>query len=164
MSQKPFDLEDQLQRHGRSLRRLAFELVHDGTEVDDALQETWLRVLRHPPQRAAQAEGWLATVLRHVVFRSRRGERRRRAREQAVARDAVASDPGVVAAQAEIAERLLAVVRGLEEPYRAAIWQRYFEDLPPREIAVRQGVPLATVKSRLQRGLILPRLCGHGVE
>lgn len=153
MSQKPFDLEDQLQRHGRSLRRLAFELVHDGTEVDDALQETWLRVLRHPPQRAAQAEGWLATVLRHVVFRSRRGERRRRAREQAVARDAVASDPGAVAAQTEVAERLLAVVRGLEESYRSALWQRYFEDLPPREIAAREGVPLATVKSRLQRGL-----------
>jgi RNA polymerase sigma-70 factor (ECF subfamily) len=153
MTSDPFDLEAQLRQHGRSLRRLAFELVHDPAAADDAVQETWLRTLRHPPERPAQAHGWLATVLRHVVFRARRGERRRERREQMIARDPVAADHAEVVARTELAERVLVAVRALDEPYGSTVWQRFFEDLPPREIAVRSGVPVATVKSRLQRGL-----------
>jgi RNA polymerase sigma-70 factor (ECF subfamily) len=148
-----FDLEPHLQRHGTSLRRLAHELVHDRAAAEDAVQETWLRALRRPPQREPQVGGWLATVLRHVVGRSLRGERRRGRRERDAARSEIGSDHVEVLARSEIVQRLLTAVRELDAPYRETIWQRYFEERPPREIAARDGVPLATVKSRLQRGL-----------
>jgi hypothetical protein len=48
----------------------------------------------------------------------------------------------------------------LDEPYQTAIFLRYFEDLPPRAICRRTGANLATVKSRLQRGLVLLRARG----
>lgn len=148
-----FDLEGHLQRHGGALRRLGYELLRDPVAVDDALQETWLRALRRPPGREEQAGGWLATILRHVAFRSRRGDVRRVRREREAARGEAAGDHAEAIARAEIAQRLLAAVNELDAPYGDTIWQRYFEDLPPRAIAQRSGVPVATVKSRLQRGL-----------
>jgi len=41
----------------------------------------------------------------------------------------------------------------LEEPCRHTILMRYFDGLPPREIAKREGAPIATVKGRLACGL-----------
>jgi RNA polymerase sigma-70 factor (ECF subfamily) len=153
MNPTPLDLDQELRRHGGALRRLARELVRDGAAADDAVQETWLHAARRPPDERAQLGGWLATVLRRVVARSRRGERRRVERERAAVVGVAEPDHAEVAARAEIAQRLLAAVNELDAPYRDTIWQRYFEDLPPRAIAQRSGVPVATVKSRLQRGL-----------
>ena len=44
-------------------------------------------------------------------------------------------------------------MRRLAEPFRGTVLLRYFEGLPPREIARTTGVELETVKSRLKRGL-----------
>lgn len=48
---------------------------------------------------------------------------------------------------------LVAHVLALDEPYRTAILWRYVEELSPRAIARRQGVPVRTVHTRLERGL-----------
>src|SRR5436190_9819438 len=48
--------------------------------------------------------------------------------------------------------RALARSLALDEPYRTAVLLRFFEDLPPRAIAKRLGIPVATVHTRLQRG------------
>jgi RNA polymerase sigma-70 factor (ECF subfamily) len=47
---------------------------------------------------------------------------------------------------------LLAGLKQLPEEQRDAIVLHYLVDLPLEEIALRQGVPLGTVKSRLSRG------------
>jgi RNA polymerase sigma-70 factor (ECF subfamily) len=49
--------------------------------------------------------------------------------------------------------RLVAALLALEEPYRAALLLRYFEDLSVPEVALRLGVPLETARTRLRRGL-----------
>ena len=46
----------------------------------------------------------------------------------------------------------------LEEPYRSTVALRFFEDLPPRKVAARMGVPVNTVRSRLRRALASMRL------
>src|SRR6185503_5300852 len=52
-----------------------------------------------------------------------------------------------------VQRELVSAVLELDEPYRSIVLLRYFEELPPREIAARTGIPLATVQSRLQRAL-----------
>lgn len=153
VEQAPFDVDQQLRQHGRALRHLARGLLRDEADVDDALQNTWLRALRRPPHHLANVGGWLATLLRNTIHLSHTREQRRVRRERLAARSELGPDHADTLARAEMAQRLLAIVQRLEPPFRDAIWQRYFEDLPPREIAARSGVPLATVKSRLQRGL-----------
>src|SRR5688572_14385646 len=142
----PLDLELQLRRHGDALRALAAQLLR-GPDADDAVQEVWATALREPPRDAASVGGWLRTVLVHVASRWRRQRERRLRHETNLARSGVVEDHATALAREELGHRLLAAVGALEQPYRDAIWQRFFEGKAPREIAAASGVPVATVKS-----------------
>jgi RNA polymerase sigma factor (sigma-70 family) len=149
----PIDVELQLRRHGSALRRLAGELLGDAAAVDDVLQDVWVAALREPPRRIDAVGGWLRTVLQHAIVRRRRGDARRQRHERSAANPGSAEDHTIGLAREEMAQRVLAAVTALPQPYRDAIWARYFEGRAPRAIAAASGAPLATVKSRLQRGL-----------
>ena len=153
----PFDAERELQRHGASLHALARALLGDPQHADDAVQDTAVYALQRPPRHAASTGGWLRSVLRNVVRQGRRAQRRRDARELAVAKSEAVPAADAVAARRELAIGVVEAVHALPEPYRETVWQRYFEELSPAVIALRNGVPVATVKSRLQRGLAMLR-------
>src|SRR5262249_55839204 len=53
--------------------------------------------------------------------------------------------------------RLTQAVLALPEPYRGTLLLRYLQDRTPGAIAAESGVPVRTVKTRLQRGLALLR-------
>lgn len=135
------------------LHRLARQLVRDPHLADDLAQDTWLAALRHGLGGVANVRAWLATTLRNAA---RLGSRQRR-REQV--RQAISARPEAVDPSCEMAARLqeqrmlLAAVEQLGEPSRTAIMLRYLEGLPPRRIAAQLGVPVATVQTRLKRGL-----------
>ena len=154
MAPVPFDAEQSLVRHGTALRALAHELVRGRADAsaDDVVQETWLRAMRRPPVDGGTS-GWFATVLKNVVRRSRRDHVRRVRREDAVARSAVVEDSAEAAQRTETTRRLLAAIDTLDAATRDVVWRRFFEGQPPREIAAARGEPVATVKSRLQRGI-----------
>ncbi|MGH7150064.1 MAG: RNA polymerase sigma factor, partial [Planctomycetota bacterium] len=147
-----FDQEALLSEVGW-VRSLARSLVADAHLADDLAQDACLAALEASPRTDRPIRGWLATVLRNLVRQSKRREARRRGREERAARpesvDAAADLVGRVALQREVVDAVLA----LEEPYRTAILLRFFEGLPPRGIAERTGVPVATAKTRLARGL-----------
>jgi RNA polymerase sigma-70 factor (ECF subfamily) len=132
-------------------RRLARRLVRDTALADDLAQEAWLRAQDGAPRGSLQA--WLGGIVRNLARQHRRSESRRARREAAAAR------PEALPSAAESLERLAAqqdVVRAvlaLPEPYRSTVVLRFHDGLPPRAIAARHGVPVATVKTRLARGL-----------
>jgi len=141
-------------------RRLARRLVRDEHAADDLVQRTWVAALEHPPRGAARAprstlQGWIGSVMRNFARQDARASTRRSLREREVARSEGAADE--VEHGLELQQRLLQAMRSLAEPCRGALYARYFEGLPPREIARREGVPLKTIKSRLARGLALLR-------
>ncbi len=141
-----------LLEHASWMRQLARALVGDPERAEDLSQETWVRALEHPPEAGRPLRGWLATVMRNLWRQAQRGEDRRSARERDAARpeaDASAELVLRVATQRELALRVLE----LDEPYRTTVLLRYFDELSPKRIAARQGVPVATVKTRLARGL-----------
>ncbi len=135
------------------LRALARELCRDPHAADDAVQETMTAALLHRPDLGRPVRGWLATVLANAVRGAQRTTRRRAQREQVVARGEPAPPAGDVAARVEQQQTLLAAIRDLPEPLRATMVLRWLDELPPRRIAAQLGVPVATVKARLQRGL-----------
>jgi RNA polymerase sigma-70 factor (ECF subfamily) len=92
-------------------------------------------------------------VLRNFARQERRSSARREAREHDVARREELPSAREIVARAELQRRIAGAVMELDEPYRSAVLLRYFEDLPPREIAKRLGVPVATVRTRLARAL-----------
>ena len=148
----PFTAE-QLLEHGRSLRALARGVLADESAAEDVVQDAWIMALERPPAERERIGGWLHTVVRTLALKRMRGERRRSRREEEAARPERTASAVESIEVAALCKRLVDAVVELEEPYRVAVSMRYFEDLPPREIARRLGVPVNTVRSRLQRGL-----------
>jgi RNA polymerase sigma-70 factor (ECF subfamily) len=135
------------------VRSLARRLARDASTADDLAQETLAAAIERPPRPDRPLRRWLAAVLRNFARQRHRSETRRLAREVSTARrEGLPSTAELVdrlAAQRAVADAVVA----LEEPYRTAILLRFYEGLPPRAIARRQGVPVETVKTRIQRGL-----------
>lgn len=148
----PKELEALL-AHAGWIRSLARTLVSDPHRADDLVQQTWVAALEHPPGPSVSLQRWLAAVMRNFARQVRRGELRRIDRESrsahAEARPSAHETVEAIAVQRELFEAVI----GLDEPYRTTIFERFYEDLPPREIARRHGIPVKTVKTRLTRGL-----------
>lgn len=141
-----------LLQHAEFLRRLARGLLLDDGLAEDALQETHLAALRKPPRARGSLRQWAATTTRRFALRQLNRNRHRRDREEIVALGRTEAHlPGDSSASSLRA--VTSAVMHLEQPYRSVILARYYEDLGPTEIAQREGVPLATVNTRLQRGL-----------
>ncbi len=144
---------ESLLAHGDFVRGLARSLLWDPDLADDVAQQAFLAALSRPPREARNPRGWLATVVRNLAAKALRRESRRAAREAVAARpEGVPSTAEVVEREA-VRRRVVEAVLGLEEPYRSAVLLRFYEDLPPREMAARLGQPVETVKTHLKRGL-----------
>lgn len=133
---------------------LARELVPaDRHLAEDLAQETCLAALRRRPSTELPLTAWLRSVLRNLARERRRDDSNRTSREADAARsEAEPSTLDVVekvAAHREVVEAVLL----LDEPYRTTILLRFYEELSPSAIARAQGIPVATVKTRLARGL-----------
>jgi RNA polymerase sigma-70 factor (ECF subfamily) len=148
---------DLVLQHLAWVRDLARALVRDVGRADDLVQDTWLRVRQSPPPAGRRDREWLGRVVRNLARDLRRGEDRRERRERAAARpEALPSDDALrdtLARQEELARW----VRELDEPYRRTLLLRWLEGHDAERIATGEGVPVATVRTRLRRGEALLR-------
>lgn len=140
------------------VRRLARSLVFDQAHADDVEQQTWLAALESPLRDARAARPFLRRVVQSVASNLRRGERRRRQRETAATPADAAPSVAEVFERESMRQEVVAELAALAEPYRTTLVLRFFEDLQPHEIAARQKVPAATVRTRLKRGLEMVRV------
>ncbi len=135
------------------MRSLARSLVRDDSAADDLVQEAWVDALRSPPVHGAGLRGWLATILRRRARDAWRSESRRAVREEAAARPEGVRSAAAVVAEADLHRRVVEAVMALEEPYRGTLLLRFYEQRSPADIAESQGIPAATVHTRIRRGL-----------
>jgi len=148
---------DRLLAHREWVRRVARAMVRDENVADDLEQGVWLEVLRRPPRMSGSIRGWFAAALRHDLADRRRSESARATREESVASGEAIPSAEELVARAEADKRVVVAVMDLAEPYRSTILYRFFQDLSPSVIAQRQGIPVATVDTRLRRALTLLR-------
>ncbi len=139
--------------HQDFVRGLANKLVFDDQMAEDVAQATWLAVLEHPPEHERSLRAWLATLVRNIAFKAKRGARNRVDREREVARAEAIAPAEELVLRENSRRELVAVVLELDEPYRSAVILRYFDGLEPRAIAERTSTPVATVHTHLKRGL-----------
>ena len=142
--------------HAEFLRGLIRNLVFDEQTGEDVLQETWLTALRRPPANRLALRSWLATVARNFALKARRSTLSRQQRERRVGQgrgreEAPAAD-SVVSHRAVLRDMTTAVT-GLKEEHQEVVYLRFYDQLPPRRIAERLGLPVETVRSRLRRAL-----------
>ncbi len=141
-----------LLEHSSWVRELSRRLA-SGSAADDLEQATWLAALRRGAERRGPAREWLATIARNFARQERRSSGRRSEHEARAAREEALPSTVELLARVELQRKLVGAVMQLDEPYRTAVLLRYFENLPPREIAERLRVPVSTVRTRVARGL-----------
>jgi RNA polymerase sigma-70 factor (ECF subfamily) len=143
-----------LAEHAAFVRSLARALVADPHGADDVVQETWLAALERPPRHGSNPRAWLARLVERLAWRGSRSSERRSRREGAAARPEGIEGTDELVGRVEVLRRVTDAVLALEEPYRSTVLLRFYEGLETSEIARRVDVPLATVRSRLQRSLV----------
>ena len=151
---------------------LARYLLRDVSDAEDAVQECYLRALRHfDGFRGASIKPWLLAILRNVC----RAEYGRRAGPVVTAEiDAEAAaaplwcegddSPEAQTLRRLDGEALQRLVADLPEPFRETLVLREINDLDYRDIAAVVGVPIGTVMSRLARARAMLRAAWMATE
>ncbi len=144
---------EQLLAHTEWLTRLARALVGDAA-ADDVVQDTYETALTKPPKREGPLRPWLGGVARNIARMATRGRVRREAREQAtvVVQDEVPS-PEELVERVQMQQKVGRLVLELHEPLRSTLLLRFFQGMSASDIARAQGVPAATVRSRMKDAL-----------
>ena len=149
----PIPSIDALLAHAPFVRAVARAAVRGDDQVDDIVQETWLAAITRGPTRPGPLGGWLARVARRRAADRLRRDSRRVGRETVAARPEALPATDEVAARAELGRSVIEAVLALDEPYRTAILLRYYDELPPREVAASTNVPVETARTHIKRGL-----------
>jgi RNA polymerase sigma-70 factor (ECF subfamily) len=142
--------------HTDWLLQLARALVGDAN-ADDVVQDTFEVAIKQPPKKEGPIRPWLAGVARNLAKMSLRGSSRRQKRESGAqgvtvgATEIPSSDELVE--RARMQQNVAAIVLELPEALRDVLLLRFFEGMSAAEIARAQGVPGATVRSRLAEAL-----------
>ena len=151
------NFEQLMDEHQSMVFSLAWRMTGDRGLADEIAQVVFLELDRNLGriESAEHARFWLRRV---AMSRSADALRRRRVRRMDlwVELNEEHSAP-MEDRPSPLGARLEQLLATLPEPQRAALVLRYQEDLTPEEIAATLDVPLATVKSHLQRGLKLLR-------
>lgn len=145
---------NELLGHAAWVRRLARRLLADAHLAEDVAQDALAAALERPQAMSGMGlRRWLGGTVRHLARARWVREAERSARETQSARNEAQIPERPAAERLELQRRLAEAVLSLDEPYRSAIVARYFDELPPAEIAHREGVSAGTVRSWLSRGI-----------
>jgi len=145
------------QRYGRALLLVAERILRNEADAEevatDVLWQAWRQASSFDSARGS-VNGWLM-----MLARSRAIDRLRasNARRIALADSFVGEpepDPMFGIYSGERRKIVKAAVAALQENERTLLELAYFSDLPQSEIALRLGIPLGTIKTRMRGALI----------
>jgi RNA polymerase sigma-70 factor (ECF subfamily) len=155
--------------HLNEVYTLARYLLRNPADAEDAVQECYLRALKHfHTFRGGAIRPWLFAILRnvcHAAYAERRFATEPEADETAAplwSEDAETPETSVLRRRDE--QSIRDMVGALPAPFREAIVLREINDLSYREIAEIAGVPVGTVMSRLARARAMLRAAWLAAE
>lgn len=155
-----------IERYSPKVYRIAARICRDATDAEDAVQETFIQVVRDLPKwrPLGPLEAWITTITVRVAqktdMRSTRHSRSNTtispggaeapAREFA---DPHAHDPVTQVMAHELQADLGTALQNISTKHRAAVVLRFQEGLSVAEAAAILGLPEATVRTHTARGL-----------
>ena len=151
-------------RYSERLMHYLYGFLGDMRRCEDLLQETFLRVYRnrHSYQRIAKFSTWLYTIAGNLARSEYRKRKRRRMYSiQSVNRDDEEYEMEIPDesfspdrfAESSIQDRYIqTALDQIPESFREVVILRDVQQLAYEEIAQITGLPMGTVKSRINRG------------
>jgi RNA polymerase sigma-70 factor, ECF subfamily len=160
-------LERIYERHSRGVYSLALRLLADTTAAEEVVQETFLKLWRHPdayqPGRGRLLPWLLGVAHHHAVdlLRRRQLEQRHRASNGDASPEAFENlgltstdqDPQAYAGAFDQRIAIGRALAGLPVEQRLPLELAYYRGMTQFEVASLLGVPLGTIKTRMRLGL-----------
>jgi RNA polymerase sigma-70 factor, ECF subfamily len=149
-------------RHVQSAYRLAWAILGDAGDAEDAAQDAFTSAWRqrNTLRDADRFDAWFGRILVNCC----RDRLRRRAREPHPT--PIEFDVGLPDHSRDSLERdeLYREISRLDPDQRIVVILRFWQDMAVDDIAERLGVPPGTVKSRLHRSMRRLRVALEGIE
>jgi len=157
-------LEELFDRHSGVIKSVIFKIIHNEAEAEDVLMEVFHEAWNGASKYSAakgKALGWLVTMARRRgIDRLRKRQSYSRATDRLqveVEHDPEAwvsgRDPDGDSERADVRAFIQAKLRELPPFQRDAIELAFFKGMSQREIAAYTGIPLGTIKTRIELGL-----------
>jgi RNA polymerase sigma factor (sigma-70 family) len=151
--------EELVRRYQELAFRVAWLVVRDRGEAQDAVQEAFVKAYHAMPRfrPGAPFRPWICRIVANEARNRGRSSRRRETlalRVAAVAPGDAAPSPETAAVSRDEAGALLRALAGLRDDDRMVVAYRYLFDLSEAETAEALGIAPGTVKSRLSRSLV----------
>src|SRR5262249_42920317 len=158
------DFAEVVRRYQAMVYSIALHFLTDGAAAEELAQDVFLQL--HKNLSTLKSDEHVTFWLRKVTSHRCIDYKRRRKPAQVSLDDA--PEPAAPARSGDLflERRLRQLVASLPEQARMVVILRYQEDLSPDEIANILAMPVATVKSHLQRSLAMlrekvPRVMGE---
>ena len=137
------------QKNQRQLHRLASRILGPGPRAEDAVHDTFIKLIQNYGQLCARSDGqlarWLAVVAKNTALDALRRESRETGLEDQAWEPAIPPDLGEF-------EALVALIRSMPEDYRRVLELRFLAEWSLQDIAGELGLTEGAVKSRVFRG------------
>jgi len=149
-------LQEQWNEHHADLMRYSMSLTHDGSRAEDAVQETYVRLMRADPDSLeGKLRPWLFRVCRSRVLDMMRKEGRIHLSESPWLENQVdpSPSPATLAVSEDRARLLLACISGLPALQQEAIRLKFQGGLSYREIAEVMDKTVSHVGVLIHQGL-----------
>jgi len=157
-------LEKLFDRHAGVIKSVIFKIIHNEAEAEDVLMEVFFEAWNNAAKYSAEkgkALGWLVTMARRRgIDRLRKRQSYSRATDRfqvEVEHDAEAwisgHDPNGDTERADVRVFIRTKMQELPPFQREAIEYAFFKGMSQREIAAHTGIPLGTIKTRIELGL-----------
>ena len=143
--------------YAQMLYRVAFSVLHNSADAEDAVQEAFLRVLRHRHQlhEVRDRRVWLIRIVWNLVLDRKRRVKTRAETDDIAELARVLPAAGLSAedraAAAQHHAQVLECVEKLPEKERKVLLLSAFEELSSVEIATILSITESSVRSRLFR-------------
>jgi RNA polymerase sigma-70 factor (ECF subfamily) len=152
-----------MNRHKALLRTVISRVVHTDADVDDTLQDVFIELWNRShlfDATKGKILGWIITMARRrAIDRVRRrqaydrAEERMRLQAEAAGLDILEHGADEDACDSDRAAALRQVLTTLPAAQREAVELAYYHGLSQREISAKTGIPLGTIKTRLELGV-----------
>lgn len=158
------EFSDIVERYSESAYQIAFRMLHNTADAEDAVQEAFISAYRAFPKFKGQSKvtTWLyRIVVNACLMKIRKEKSRANYLTESGYDDAVVHDwrdnPEKAAMNAELRDVLQSGLGRLCPDSRAAIVLRDVQGLSAHEAAETLGITVASLKSRLHRARVLLR-------
>ena len=128
--------------------------VHEKSMADDILQDVFVRIQSRigTLKEDSKIQSWIYQITRNAMIDHYRSSKKISELPKSLASPEI--DPGDKTIQ-EIASCLLPMIQALPNHYRETLMLSEIEGLSQKDVAIKMGLSLSGVKSRVQRGRTL---------